>query len=126
MPFKITATLLGFLFLSTLGLNIATSQSTNTGSVYPVPSGTYKLDQQHGYVTVSYSHFGWSEPVLSFDNVTATITFDNEAPTNSRVDVKIKASSIDSGVDEFDGHLKSDQWFNTRRHKNITLSLIHI
>lgn len=85
-----------------------------------VASGAYTMDKTHGYVTFTYSHFGLSNPVLTFNDVDANVTLDAANPTDSSVDVTIAASSIDSGVEVFDGHLNSDQWFNTAEFPTIT------
>lgn len=85
-----------------------------------VSAGTYKMDVTHGYVTFTYSHFGLSNPQVSFKTVDANITLDAEDPTASAVNVTIAAASIDSDVDVFNEHLNSDNWFNTAEHPEIT------
>ena len=85
-----------------------------------VPSGQYVMDSHHGYVTFSYTHMGLSHPKLAFRDVDARIDFDAAHPENSVVEVTIQADSIDSGVDIFDGHLKSENFFNTAEHPTIS------
>ena len=85
-----------------------------------VSAGTYKMDVTHGYVTFTYSHFGLSNPQVSFKTVDANITLDAEDPTASAVNVTIAADSIDSDVPVFNEHLNSDNWFNTAEHPEIT------
>ena len=85
-----------------------------------IPSGTYVMDKEHGYVTFSYSHFGLSNPQLRFRDIDASVTLDAENLENSSVSATIKSASIDSGVDRFDDHLNSDGWFNTADHPEIS------
>ncbi|MEL7480294.1 MAG: YceI family protein [Pseudomonadota bacterium] len=85
-----------------------------------VPSGTYEIDKTHGYITFSYNHLGFSKPVVAFDDFEATLTLDADAPTSSSVDVKIDAASIDSGVDIWNEHLNSADWFDTAENPEIT------
>ncbi|MEL7129219.1 MAG: YceI family protein [Pseudomonadota bacterium] len=86
-----------------------------------VSSGTYVMDKTHGYVTFTYSHFGLSNPQISFDNVDAVLTLDADDPTKSSVNVTIDAASVDSGVEVFNDHLNNDEkWLNTGTFPEIT------
>ncbi len=85
-----------------------------------VPSGSYTMDKTHGYVTFSYSHFGLSNPQLRFRDIDATLVLNADVPENSELNVVIAATSIDSGVDIFDEHLNSPDWFDTAKHGKIT------
>ena len=73
--------------------------------------GTYQLEKTHAYVAMSYSHQGYSRPLLHFRGLDATLEL-NEDVTSSTVVVSIDPASIDSGVDEFDGHLRGDNFFD--------------
>jgi len=83
-------------------------------------SGTYQADPGHRYITFSYLHQGYSRPFLRWRDWDATLEWDADDPTASSVSVTIDANSIDSGVDEFDGHLKGDKFFDTANHPEIT------
>jgi len=85
-----------------------------------VPSGLYKMDVTHGYVTLSYSHFGLSNPQVSFQKVDAYLKLDADDTTASVVDVTIAADSVDSDVAIFNTHLNSDNWLDTASHPEIT------
>ncbi len=85
-----------------------------------VPSGAYTMDKTHGYVTFSYSHFGLSNPQLRFRDIDAVLILDADKPENSNLSVLIDAASIDSGVDIFDEHLNSLDWFDTAKYGEIT------
>ncbi len=85
-----------------------------------VPSGTYKMDVTHGYVTFTYSHFGLSNPQVSFKTVDASLTLDADNAAASAVNVTIAANSVDSDVPIFNEHLNSGNWLDTEAHPEIT------
>jgi len=85
-----------------------------------LPSGTYKSEQGHAYVAFTYWHQGYTKPILRWRETNATIVFDNENPENSTLDVSIPVASIDSGVDKFDEHLVSADFFDVETYPTIT------
>lgn len=87
---------------------------------FNVPSGTYELENTHGYITFSYSHLGFSTPHVGFDRFDVSLQADSEIPTNSSVSVSIDAASINSRVAEFDKHLNGADYFDTETHPQIT------
>ena len=87
---------------------------------FPVPSGTYELENTHGYITFSYSHLGFSTPHVGFNEFDVTLNADSDNPEKSAVSVTINAASIDSRVEEFDKHLVGADYFDTANHPTIT------
>jgi polyisoprenoid-binding protein YceI len=85
-----------------------------------MPSGTYQLDKTHGYINFSYTHVGFSTPTVGFRDFDVVVEFDSADPANSTVEVTIDAASIDSRVDEFDSHLRGEDFFNVAVHPSIT------
>ena len=83
-------------------------------------SGIYTADAGHAYITFSYSHLGYSNPFLRWRNWTAELDWNEDKPSASKVRVEIDASSIDSGVDKFDAHLRSADFFDVANHPKIT------
>lgn len=83
-------------------------------------SGEYKTDYKHRYITFSYDHFGLSQPLLRWRDWDAVLDWNAENPVASSVSVTIDAASADSGVDEFDEHLRGAQFFDVENHPTIT------
>lgn len=84
------------------------------------PSGIYKSEQGHAYIAFSYDHQGYSNPILRWGKMDATINLDSENPENSSLEVTIPVNSIDSGVEVFDKHLVSAGFFDAENHPVIT------
>ncbi len=82
--------------------------------------GLYKSDTSHAYITFSYDHQGYSRPWLRWRSWTGELSWDPAAPEKSSITAVIDVASIDSGVDKFDEHLKSADFFDVAVHPQIT------
>ncbi|MEM6414492.1 MAG: YceI family protein [Pseudomonadota bacterium] len=106
----------GASFLTTMSA-IAADHSVDVSAA---ESGTYASDPGHAYITFSYLHQGYSKPFLRWRKWDATLDWDADDPSKSTVSVEIDASSIDSGVDKFDAHLRSADFFEVDKYPKIT------
>ena len=104
---------------STASEPAAEAQSTDV-DLSGAPSGVYTADQGHRYITFTYDHQGYSAPFLRWRSWDATLNWNAEDPTKSTVSVTIDAASIDSGVEAFDAHLKSDDFFDVENYPTIS------
>ena len=91
-----------------------------------VPSGEYGLDDHHAYISFTYSHIGYSTPHIGFRNFDANLMLDSENPQNSEIEVVIDTTSIDSRVDEFNGHLRGSNFFDTDNYPQATFKSTRI
>jgi len=83
-------------------------------------SGTFKIDPSHAHAGFSVSHLGFSMQNGQFDTISGSVTLDPATPANSKVNVTIDASSLDSGWDKRDAHLKNPDFFNVKKFPTIT------
>ncbi|MEM8547323.1 MAG: YceI family protein, partial [Pseudomonadota bacterium] len=105
---------------------ITVATSAQAGGFDDVPSGKYTVEDTHAYITFSYSHLGYSNPVISFDDFDVALMLDKDDPTASQLNVNIDPASIDSQVAKFDKHLKSGDMFDVAKHTSITFVATNI
>ena len=74
-------------------------------------SATYAIDPTHTFAYFEISHFGTSTIRARFDKKQGSVQFDSAARTG-RVEITIEMASINSGVANFDAHLRSKELFN--------------
>ena len=86
----------------------------------PAAAGdSFAFDPQHTEIIFSYSHLGNSRAYGNFREVSGDIVLDREDPSRSTLDITIDAASIDSGVEAFDTHLKSADFFEVETYPEI-------
>ena len=68
----------------------------------------YQLESNHAFVVWSACHFGFSDQMGKFPEITGEIIFDEKKMSESSVDVTIKIDSLVTGSDKFDAHLNPD------------------
>ena len=86
------------------------------------PAGTYKSEATHAYITFQYLHQGYARPTLRWNDFDAVVELNPADPTASTLNVTIDAASIDSGVENFDKHLVSADFFDAEAHPKITFN----
>ena len=90
------------------------------------PTGAYVTEAGHRYITFSYSHQGLSNPWLRWRDWNAALTWNAEDPTKSSITATIKTPSIDTGVDDFDAHMKSADLFDVAKFSTATFKSTRI
>lgn len=83
---------------------------------------TYTFDPGHTQVRASWNHAGYSEQALHFRQVEGEAVIDFENPANTQLNVTIPIAGIDSGVEKFDQHLASADFFETETHPSATFA----
>lgn len=105
---------------SVLATTLMALGSISYAGLSDVPSGNYGLDKTHGYITFTYDHLGFSTPHVGFDSFDVNLILDSENPQNSSLDVVIDVTSINSRVENFDGHLNGKNFFDTENFPQAT------
>ncbi len=81
---------------------------------------TYKFDPHHTSVIWSAVHFGASAPHGIFSNIEGDLILDEAAPAKSSFKLTIPVDKIATGIEKFDEHLKSKDFFNTDKFPTAT------
>jgi polyisoprenoid-binding protein YceI len=82
-------------------------------------AGVYTIDPMHTTVEFIGRHLMITKVRGRFPEVPGTITIDDE-PTKSHVEVELQVASIDTGIPDRDGHLRSADFFNADDYPTIT------
>ncbi len=82
-------------------------------------AGTWNVDQSHSEVGFVARHMMVSKVRGKFEKYTVTITTAAN-PLDSRVEAEIDLSSITTGNDQRDGHLRSSDFFDVDTHPKMT------
>jgi len=83
---------------------------------------TYAFDQGHTEIRVAWSHAGITTQSAEFEAVDGEVVIDREEIAGSAVDVTIDASSIETGVEAFNEHIASSDFFDVAEHGEITFT----
>jgi polyisoprenoid-binding protein YceI len=84
-----------------------------------VLSGQYRLDPAHSRVGFVARHAMVTKVRGSFNEVEGSGYFDAENPSNSRLELTIKAHSIDTRNADRDAHLRSNDFFDMDTYPEI-------
>jgi len=82
-------------------------------------AGTWTLDPAHTEIGFSVRHMMVSKVRGKFDKFTGTITTATD-PLASHAEAEIDLASVNTGQDQRDAHLRSNDFFNTDKHTTMT------
>ena len=104
--------------LLTSGAVVARTQTTQVPA--EVRAGAYALDSDHGKITWSVSHMGFSTYYGQFVNVQAALNLDPANPSASTLTATIPLTDVASNSDGLNGHLQTPDFFDTANHPTAT------
>ena len=81
---------------------------------------TWKTDPTHTDVQFSAKHMMVTTVRGKFTEVEGTLSLDEDRPEASFGSFAVKAASLESGVAQRDGHLRSADFFDAETHPDIT------
>jgi len=79
----------------------------------------WNIDLSHSGVNFSIRHMVISKVRGRFAKFTGVLNFDDEDITRSVVEATIDASSIDTGVEQRDAHLRSADFFDVEKYPEL-------
>jgi polyisoprenoid-binding protein YceI len=80
---------------------------------------TFSIDATHTYPSFELNHLGFSVQRGRFNGATGKIVIDRAAKSGS-VDIAIDVGTIDMGLEKWDKHMKSEDFFNYETYSSIT------
>lgn len=83
-----------------------------------IPEGTYKVDVAHSKVGFEISHLVVATVEGKFSEFEGTFNIDPKLE-KSKVDITIKAASINTDNKQRDDHLRSPDFFDVKKHENL-------
>lgn len=92
---------------------------SSTISIPGYVAGTWKVDTTHSEVSFVVRHMMVSKVRGKFNTFSAEIVTGAE-PTQSSVTAEVDLSSIDTGNEQRDGHLRSADFFEVDKHEKMT------
>ena len=111
---------LGVLLLPLLMLG---SRSYELEKLEPIQNAdkpiTFVADKAHSNVGFRVRHLGIANVNGAFEDYEATVTFDPADINTLQAEAVIQVSSIDTGIERRDNHLRSDDFFNAEAHPEI-------
>jgi polyisoprenoid-binding protein YceI len=94
--------------------------TTATSVTQETLTGDYTLDLAHTRIGFSARHAMVSKVRGQFNEFNGTLSLDAEDPANSKVELTIKAASIDTRNPDRDAHLRSNDFFAMEQYPEIT------
>jgi polyisoprenoid-binding protein YceI len=96
-----------------------TESTTRSAATSELPSaGAYQVDPVHTHVGFAVKHFGLSRTRGEFTGVAGTVVIDEDA-TSSSVEVEIDATSIDTGDENRDAHVRSADFLDVETYPTL-------
>ena len=83
---------------------------------------TYSIDTTHSEITFTVRHMMFAKVRGQFKAWSATLAYDAQDPTKSKVDVQIDTASIDTREAQRDAHLRSDDFFNAEKFPKMAFT----
>src|SRR5689334_19324107 len=90
-----------------------------TTAIQPATS-TWTIDQTHSTVEFSVKHMMVSTVKGRFRSFEGSARIDELEPSASSVTAAVDVASIDTGVEQRDAHLRSDDFFNAEAFPQLT------
>jgi len=94
--------------------------TTATSTTQETLTGDYTLDLAHTRIGFSARHAMVTKVRGQFNEFNGSVSLDAENPANSKVEITIKAASVDTRNADRDAHLRSNDFFAMEEYPEIT------
>ena len=85
-----------------------------------VSASTWKINPDHSSIQFQVRYMTVVNVKGSFDKFQGTVKLDEKNPAKSSVNVAIDSTSINTGVEKRDEHLRTDDFFDCAKYPTIT------
>ncbi len=109
----------GIFFLALLSSGLVIPRATTAAEIY-------RIDPDHSAITFKVKHMGIAFVFGRFNNMEGTYAFDDHAPENCFIDVRVKAANIDTGNAKRDNHLRSPDFFDAENFPDIAFKSVFV
>ena len=92
----------------------------STTTAAPASTITWKIDPAHSHAEFKVKHMMISNVKGSFSGLSGTLIENTADPARSQVEATIDISSINTGDEQRDAHLKSPDFFHHEEHPVMT------
>lgn len=79
------------------------------------------IDSRHTFPSFEINHLGFSVQRGRFNQTRGAISLDFDKQTG-KIDIEVDASSISTGLEELEEHLKSEDFFDVKKYPKIHFS----
>jgi len=83
---------------------------------------TWKVDKAHSHLTFTITHLAVSDVDGTFKDFDATITAAKPDFSDAKVTFTANTASVNTGVDQRDGHLKGPDFFDVAKYPTLTFT----
>jgi polyisoprenoid-binding protein YceI len=91
-----------------------------TTAIAPAETSTWNIDPAHSRAEFKVRHMMISNVKGSFTNLTGTLIEDVADPLLSQVHASIDIATVNTGDSQRDGHLKSADFFDYEKYREMT------
>ena len=93
---------------------------TATAQQSTIPAGSYTVDASHSHIGFVARHAMVTKVRGSFNEFTATASFDPSDPSAAKAEVSVQVASIDTRGEQRDGHLRSSDFFDVEVYPTLS------
>lgn len=115
---------LAFVSLNTSGEGLRerefASRFSDTKLTAQESSGSYSIDPNHSYIGFRVVHMGLAEVPGRFKDFSGAVNYDGADVSKSSVNFTAKVTSVDTGVEARDKHLRTKDFFEVETYPEMT------